>query len=189
MEMEYGNDTGASSSSMGPMKSIWNGIWKLEVPNRIKLFMWRAGNDSLPTRVNLVCRKLLTESTCPLCKLEPEDTLHALWKCPTLSTVWQLYFADLVADTNGISDFLDIIQCVQQDKSRFALFAWTTSLIWMRRNKIRVGEETFPLTKISSLACEGLQEYQQLRPIHTKLPRTARSVRWRPPPTDFGIPT
>nr|POE82603.1 putative serine/threonine-protein kinase pbl5 [Quercus suber] len=155
MEMEYGNDIGASSSSMGPMKSIWNGIWKLEVPNRIKLFMWHAGNDSLPTRVNLVCRKLLTESTCPLCKLEPEDTLHALWKCPTLST----------------------------DKSRFALFAWTTSLKWMRRNKIRVGEETFPLTKISSLACEGLQEYQQLRPIHTKLPRTTRSVRWRPPPT------
>nr|POE74122.1 hypothetical protein CFP56_58850 [Quercus suber] len=80
-----------------------------------------------------------------------------LWKCPTLSTVWQVYFADLVADTNGISDFLDIIQCVQQDKSRFALFAWTTSLIWMRRNKIRVGEETFPLTKISSLACEGFR--------------------------------
>ena len=53
----------------------------------------------------------------------------------------------------------------------------------MRRNKLRVEEETFPLAKTSSLACEGLQEYQQLCPIHTKIPRTARLVRWRSPPT------
>nr|POE75900.1 putative ribonuclease h protein [Quercus suber] len=159
MEMECGSGTDASSSSMGAMKSIWNEIWKLEVPNGTRLLMWRVGNDSLPTRVNLVRRKLLTKSTCPLCKLEPEDTLNALWKCPILSMVWQVSFADLVAGTNGISDFLDIIQRAQQDRSRFDLFAWTISLIWMCRNKIRVEEETFPLTKISSLACEGLQEY------------------------------
>ena len=53
----------------------------------------------------------------------------------------------------------------------------------MRRNKLRVEEEAFLLAKTSSLACEGLQEYQQLCPIHTKIPRTARSVRWRSPPT------
>ena len=39
------------------------------------------------------------------------------------------------------------------------------------------------MAKINSLASKGLQEYQQLRPIHTKIPCTARSVRWRPPPT------
>ena len=53
----------------------------------------------------------------------------------------------------------------------------------MHRNKLRAEEETFPLAKIGSLASDGLHEYQQLRPIHMKLPRTARSVRWRPPPT------
>ena len=87
MEMECGNGVDASSSSTGVMKSIWNGIWKLGVPNRIQLLLWRVGNDSLPTRVNLAHRKMLRESTCSLCKLEPEDTLHALWKCPLLSTV------------------------------------------------------------------------------------------------------
>lgn len=128
-EMECGNGVNASSSSMGAMKSIWNGIWKLKVPNQIRLLMWHAGNDSLPTRVNLARHKMLTESTCSLCKLEPEDTLHALWKCPLLSMVWQVSFADLMDDTNDVSDFLDIIQHAQQDRSRFALFAWTISLI------------------------------------------------------------
>ena len=53
----------------------------------------------------------------------------------------------------------------------------------MHRNNLRVEEETFPLTKINSLACAGLQEYQQLHPIHTKIPCIVRSVRWRPLPT------
>ena len=55
----------------------------------------------------------------------------------------------------------------------------------MRRNKLRAEEETFPLAKISSLASDGLQEYQQLRPIHIKIPHIARSVRWRPPSTSL----
>ena len=55
----------------------------------------------------------------------------------------------------------------------------------MRRNKLRAEEETFPLAKISSLASDGLQEYQQLRPIHIKIPHIARSVIWRPPPTSL----
>ena len=97
--------------------------------------------------------------------------------------VWQVSFADLVVDTNDVSNFLDIIQRAQQDRSRFALFAWMTSLIWMRRNKLWLEEDTFPLAKISFLACKGLQEYLQLHPIHTKIPRTARSVRWHPPPS------
>jgi len=32
------------------------------------------------------------------------------------------------------------------------------------------------------MACEALQEYHQLHPIHAKIPHTTRSVRWRPPP-------
>ena len=110
MEMECGNGADASSSSMGAMKSIWNGFWKLEVPNRVRLLLWCAGNDSLPTRVNLTRRKMLTESTCSMCKMEPKGTLHALWKCPLLSMVWQVSFADLVDGINAVSDFLDVIQ-------------------------------------------------------------------------------
>ena len=38
--------------------------------------------------------------------------------------------------TNSVFGFLDVIQVEQQDRSRFALFAWTTSLTWMQRNKL-----------------------------------------------------
>lgn len=74
----------ANTSSAAEMKSTWNGIWKQQVPNQIRLLVWRAGS---PSRVNLVRRKLLTNSICPQCKKGPEDTLHALWTCTLLFTV------------------------------------------------------------------------------------------------------
>lgn len=162
------------------MKGVWNGIWRLKVPPRIRSLIWLAGSESLPTKVNLVKRKLLTETLCPHCKLEPKDTVHALWSYP--AEVCQVQFATLRAATASCNTFLDIIQLAQQDQSCFDLIAMIVSLIWMRRNKARVGEDTYPLAKINSMAGESLQEFQKVCPIHTKIPRTARSVRWRPPP-------
>lgn len=82
MEMETVTEETPSSSSAEAMKGTWNGIWKLHVPDRIRLFMWHAGSDSLPTRVNLACNKILTETIYSHCKLGPKDTLHALWMSP-----------------------------------------------------------------------------------------------------------
>nr|POF20538.1 putative ribonuclease h protein [Quercus suber] len=82
MELEEENKPVANTSSVNELKSTWNAIWKLQVPNRIKLLMWRAGSDSLPTKVNLTKRMLLIEATCNQCNEGPEDTFHALWMCP-----------------------------------------------------------------------------------------------------------
>ena len=51
-------------------KSIWRGLWKLKVPNRTKTLLWHAISNALPTRLNLVKRKVLTEATCQLCGLD-----------------------------------------------------------------------------------------------------------------------
>lgn len=78
MEMEIGSEEAPSSSSTTVVKGMWNGIWKLQVPNCIRSFMWHAGFDSLPTRVNLARSKLMTKIVYPHYKLGPEDTIHAL---------------------------------------------------------------------------------------------------------------
>ena len=38
------------SSSNGVSKKIWNGIWKIKAPQKIRHFIWRAAKDSLPSR-------------------------------------------------------------------------------------------------------------------------------------------
>lgn len=47
MEMEIKNGNSPSASNSEVMKNIWNGVWKLKVPNRIHMFMWHAGSNSL----------------------------------------------------------------------------------------------------------------------------------------------
>lgn len=40
-----------SCSSQNP--DHWNTIWKLDIPEKLKIFLWRASNDLLPTAENL----------------------------------------------------------------------------------------------------------------------------------------
>ncbi|KAK7836422.1 putative ribonuclease h protein [Quercus suber] len=129
MELEEVNEAVVKVSFGDDLKSTWNAIWRLQVPNRIKLLLWRARSDSLPTKVNLAKRKLLIENTCTQCNQGPEDRLHALWACLLLSTIWQVLFPDLVSISSSSGSFLNVIQLAQQNKMRFDLFTWMVSLI------------------------------------------------------------
>lgn len=181
--MESDEIDGEGPSDSGVRKTVWKKIWQLQVPNRVRSLMWRAGSNSLPTKTNLFRQKLVSDSCCSNCKMDPEDTLHALWSCPSLTPIWQVQFAELMRATGSVSSFLDVIQLAQNDTGHVDLFAMMISFIWIRRNKSRTEETVFELEKIPALARDSLQEFQQLRPIHAAIRRTARSVRWRPPPS------
>ena len=62
-------------------KQVWAAIWKLRIPNKIKVFAWRACHEILPTTVNLTRRRVIHEDKCLVCTTESESTIHALWDC------------------------------------------------------------------------------------------------------------
>ena len=74
-------------SSTQAMKPLWNKIWTLEVSNKVKTLLWKACNNSLPTKANLFRRKITTNAWCEICKQEDEDILHALYRCPDLQSL------------------------------------------------------------------------------------------------------
>ena len=78
---ELDDQNRASGSDMASMKAFWRRLWKMKVPNKIKKILWRACSDALPTRCNLLRRKVLDDPTCPQCGIESESSLHALWEC------------------------------------------------------------------------------------------------------------
>ena len=148
-----------SSSDAEDTMTVWKAIWHLRVPNRVKTLLWRAGNNSLPTQANLVKRKVLDDVLCQECKLDAEDTLHAIWSCPKLIDTWKVHFDQLQATTTHCASFLEVIDRALLVKTSFELFAMTVSAIWMRRNKIRLGETALPLGQIPTLAFNALQEF------------------------------
>jgi hypothetical protein len=57
-------------------------LWSLQVPNAVKVFLWRAYHNLLPTKVNLFTRKVVDNNFCPVCHLAEETVFHAIWGCP-----------------------------------------------------------------------------------------------------------
>ena len=68
---------------------LWKRVWELKTQPKIHNFLWRAIKNAIPTKVNLKRRMTITEDCCEQCKAESEDTVHALWSCPLLGTVWK----------------------------------------------------------------------------------------------------
>ncbi|XP_042964743.1 uncharacterized protein LOC122298967 [Carya illinoinensis] len=87
-----GNDMGRSRlgecSSRQTQQQIWEGVWSLNVPNPTKQFVWKALKGILPTRQNLVQRKIIEDATCNICHGDVETVCHVLWSCLAASDVW-----------------------------------------------------------------------------------------------------
>ena len=80
----------ASGSNSGLLAGFWSSIWKLNVLGKVKHFLWRACSNRLPTKTNLVKRRVLIDSVCHLCGRDDKDTYHALWGCEALQQVWDI---------------------------------------------------------------------------------------------------
>lgn len=54
------NNEEASSSNSNDDKKFRKSLWKLQVPNKVEFFLWRASTDSLHTTLqNLLKRKIV----------------------------------------------------------------------------------------------------------------------------------
>jgi hypothetical protein len=124
------------SSKVEKVSIVWRSLWNLPIPNSVKMFMWRACNDILPTRSNLLKGRMIDDGRCPWCNLEEESIAHAIWFCPATIDVWNADHSIFYKCAFVEQSFLDIFQqCLNRfDRSEMALFAAIAKKIWLRRN-------------------------------------------------------
>ena len=78
---------------------MWKMIWDLNVPPKIRNFMWRAVSNILPMQDNLYRRKVAVESTYEFCRQHPETKAHLLWEC-SQGRSQEFLFGGAKCDTN-----------------------------------------------------------------------------------------
>ena len=81
-------------------------LWKLCIPNKIKIFGWQACNDILPTKCNLVKRRIITDNKCHLCTKAAESIIHVLLGCAAVQDVWAGIISKLQKGVFGFSDVM-----------------------------------------------------------------------------------
>jgi len=83
----YSTKSGYAISKLhqrAPIQEAFNwqlNIWKVRVPPKLKMFLWKLKRKALPVGNNLAVRGILCASPCKRCD-EVESELHILLACP-----------------------------------------------------------------------------------------------------------
>jgi hypothetical protein len=82
-------DNEALSAAPVGNKPIWKTIWKSNVPEKVRIFAWRAVHNALATKVNKHRRHMPVSGMCMACGLEQEDVSHMIFRCTHAVHLWQ----------------------------------------------------------------------------------------------------
>ena len=98
---------GSSTSDIS--KPLWQDIWNLNVPSKVKNLLWRACKNALPSKTNLVRRQVILDVLCEVCKTHHEDIIHALYLCPSLNDIWDQVPLWNHANLRHCSNFIELM--------------------------------------------------------------------------------
>lgn len=129
-------------SSTNDLKGWWNVLWKTQLPSKIKLFIWKAYHDCLPTNYCLWKQKLLTTPCCSMCKSEIETIDHALCGCNRAKLICDSLFTRIDNHISVSNNFADCIiflaaNLTTSEFEKACIAFWS---IWNNQNSIREGK-------------------------------------------------
>jgi hypothetical protein len=127
----------------------WTKIWKVNVPSKIRVFLWRLAKQSLPTGDLLQHRHI---STCSRLLYGRIDSWrHSLLECPMVRSVWALADEEVVehmhttTESNARSWLFNMMDSLTSE--HFILVGVSLWAIWMARWKaIHEGESQSSLS-------------------------------------------
>lgn len=119
-------------------KPTWKKFWTLNVPLKVRTFMWRTCSNNLPTRDNLRRRKVHVTEGCGLCQQTLETTGHILWECPLARNVWALVKGKIQKCSNEARDFFLLFGFMVQSLNQQGLLLWAIVAwsIWNAQNNV-----------------------------------------------------
>lgn len=164
----------------------WTELWGLNLPPRIRMFLWRAYKNILPLGVELARRHVIPNPYCSHCGVELETIAHVLTQCRGLRQIWSNPpFSLQPADTHESfwSLYLRFKRSLPQEQVIIGLVIWWKT--WDVRNKEVHGvDEGFP-PDLVDWARNYLEIYQgaQVKPLPTSPSPVARV--WVPPDPEF----
>ena len=169
----------SSSSNSKVIKRFWKDIWRLKVPNKVKVYLWRACSRALSMKVNLQKRRVVDNSTCDQCGCMTEDEFHALWDCEMVREAWAPAFGEVRRKGLSLKVMSDLVSVTKAEGLSLELFAMTAWLIWMRRNKLRANDNPQSCSRVAYSALALLDEFQQGKQSMARGNRTSPVV-WQP---------
>ncbi|CAL1371706.1 unnamed protein product [Linum trigynum] len=111
----------------------WNWLWSLNLPPKIRFFLWRCIRNALATKLNLHRRRCSPNPKCQLCNAEVETAVHCMFLCPHASATWARV-APLLSQPQNLSQWIfSLRESESPDSLRRKIYClWN---IWKARNE------------------------------------------------------
>ncbi|KAE8769205.1 hypothetical protein D1007_59232 [Hordeum vulgare] len=140
------------TSSINP---IWKTLWKLRIPSKVKIHVWKSLLGAIPCYGVLANRHIKTSSQCPLCTSDCESIKHLFFQCPRVLEIWRILgpssliqeFCTLERDGSAVLQDLLLskssIRSNIADVGREEIIATVVWYIWWERRQAINGEKVF----------------------------------------------
>jgi len=176
-----------ATSNQDQAANDWKRLWKIKVPPKMLIMLWRFVHDCLPTGQQLKNRNITASEVCCHCARE-ENLHHTFIGCQYVAEVWK----ELKKRTglkinqkwcgsarNWLFDILS--RCTSRETTILAIAFWH---IWEARNAMRNGEtELHPWCLVEKILAYVdmvfLHCYQSISP---KRCESTMPNQWSPPP-------
>ncbi|KAL5566290.1 hypothetical protein UlMin_029454 [Ulmus minor] len=128
---------GVPSSSTTSHTAWWQRFWRLRIPPKIRVFLWKAFHNWIPSSVNLARHGVPTQARCSNCNETDDTTLHALWGCKILESLKVFCNSFISFKIPPQCDFKESLltanDCLSLENLEFlCVLLWR---IWFKRNK------------------------------------------------------
>ena len=118
-------------------RRLWNHIWKLNIPPKVRNFVWHACSNILPTSTNLCRKRIPLNPACAICQQHDETVAHAFWGCPLARNVWALVKGKMQKWSFEVEDFYILVRelmgvLTTKELEVWAIVSW---FIWNACNR------------------------------------------------------
>lgn len=117
-------------------KSFFLDLWKLQIPVKLKISMWKVYNNFMPTFDNLTKRHIGSSIFFQLCQTEAESIDHLLRKCPATCQIWKSLHLPMPIMLHYHDHKTWLVDCFQADDRYKKLMTITVWAIWYAKNKL-----------------------------------------------------
>ncbi|KAK6151578.1 hypothetical protein DH2020_014213 [Rehmannia glutinosa] len=177
------SDSHASSGS-GTKGNLWKWLWALNVPTKIKIFLWKCAHGILPTKTKLRRKGMDITPLCSRCELEEETIEHALRDCKWAEFFWAVSPLRITwtrtEERGSIGDWLNRMRQHGETESQ-GLFAFLMWSIWSARNRFTFNGIEEDHNHYLRLATSRMEDYSGVRSEGVTLGHQPATEQWKPP--------
>ncbi|XP_057451810.1 uncharacterized protein LOC130743585 [Lotus japonicus] len=162
----------------------WGWIWKIKVPEKVKVFLWLTLHQALPVNSNRFKCHLTHSESCSRCSSAREDCLHCLRDCPHSRELWAKLGAWSWPNFSSLELPVWIsFQARGTNATKFVAGLWG---VWKWRNNMVLGDSPWPLhVAWSNLVRDHDDFLHALQPDLICIGAGLRKNVWRPPQENF----